>query len=87
MRGLPAALRVVAAGLVAGAALPVFLCLASSALAAVTGSAVGVPGFFLARTLELNGASAVTFTPDWGLVALAGLCALVVGGASAARRL
>lgn len=87
MHGLPAMLRAVAAGLAAGTALSVFLCLTSSALAAVTGSSVGIPGFFLARALQLNGVMAVTFTPDWGAVALAGLCALVVGGVFAGRRL
>jgi hypothetical protein len=81
MRGIPNAVRAIAGGLAAGAAQALALCLASSALAAVTGVAVEVPGLFSA-TAALGG---VVFTPDWGGVLMV-LGAVVVGAVLAGKR-
>lgn len=73
-------------GLVAGVALASILCVATSALAALTGTTVGVPGFFMARTAQESGALAVVFTPGWGGVALIAFAAAIAIAVMAARR-
>lgn len=82
MRGISRAGRAIAGGLVAAAILGLVLCAASSALVALTGATVGIPGFFMATTAL----GRFVFTPDWGAVALIVSGATAVGAAMAARR-
>lgn len=81
MRGTSKAMRAIAGGLAAGVVLALVLCLVPSALAAVTGVTVGIPGFFSATA----GQGRAVFTPDWGCV-LVVLGAVVVGAVLAGRR-
>lgn len=85
MRGMAKAARAVVGGLAAGIALALTLCLATSALAVVTGTTVGVPGFFVAQAASDSDSWGVVFTPDWGSVALVAFVA-VIGALMAGRR-
>ena len=81
MRGMSRASRAIAGGLTAAAILGLALCLVPSALAAVTGSTVGAPGFFSASA----GPTAVAFTPDRGGAALGAFGAAIVSVLAARR--